>query len=153
MTWQRAVTTAKWVHSHYRFSGPPANFAAVLTEHPIVVDTLDWPQELSGVLVRGRKVSSIGVNANHSRGRRHFTLWHEYYHYRVHGDDWHFQCSELEHRRRERECDVFAANVLMPEEWLARLLRRPQWVIAQKLGVSAQALSLRVEELGLRRYE
>ena len=151
MTSQRAVATARWVHSHYRFSGPPANFAAVLTEHPIAVDTLDWPQDLSGVPVRGRVISSIGVNKNHTWGRRHFTLWHEFYHYLMHGDAWHFQCGASEHRRRERECDVFAANVLMPEEWVAGLLGQPRWVMARNLGVSVQALSLRLDELGLRR--
>ena len=71
---------ARRVHHHFQFPGPPANFAAVLVEFPIAVDLMDWPRDLSAVLVRGEVITSIGVNRKHSRGRCHFTLWHEFFH-------------------------------------------------------------------------
>ncbi|MDP3062680.1 MAG: ImmA/IrrE family metallo-endopeptidase [Chloroflexota bacterium] len=124
MSHRHPIGVARWIHSRYRFAGPPANFAAVLGDYPIEVDFRDWPPDPSGVLVRGVSTSSIGVNRNHSQGRRHFTLWHELYHYLVHDEQLHFLCRPWEHRLQERECDVFAAHVLMPEEWVANT-RRP----------------------------
>lgn len=145
----RPITMARWVHAHYRFPGPPANFVVVLADHPLVVDPCDWPEDVSGVFVPGRMVSSIGVNRNHPRGRRNFTLWHEFYHYLEHQAEWSFQCGEWESWRRERDCDMFAANVLMPEEWMANV-KGPLAPAARRLGVSLQALSLRMEQLGLK---
>ncbi len=151
MALRHPAAVARWVHRRYRFSEPPANFVAVLADYPIRVDYRDWPSdEVSGVFVRGLEVSSIGINQNHSRGRRHFTLWHEFYHYLVHKDEWNFSCGPGESRRRERECDVFAAHVLMPEEWVVSL-KGPLWVAARRLEVSVEALSVRLDELGLRR--
>ena len=152
MSLRHPVAVARWVHQRYRFPGPPANFAAVLADYPIAVDFLDWPPEVSGICVRGRSLSSIGINRNDSRGRRHFTLWHEFYHYLVHSDQWSFHCGPWEDRRRERECNVFAAHVLMPEDWVANS-RGPLWVAAKRLEVSVQALSVRLDEIGLRRMQ
>ncbi len=146
----RPSRLARWVHERYKFSGPPADFAAVLVDHPLTVDFMDWPQELSGALVRAPNISSIGVNINHPPGRRHFTMWHEFYHYIAHGDEWHFQCSSWEKRLRERECDIFASLATMPEEWV-RDLRGPLWLAAEKLVVSKTALMRRLNELGIRR--
>jgi len=47
------VALAWWVHHHFQFPGPPANFAAVQVEFPFSVDLMDWPDDLSGVMVRG----------------------------------------------------------------------------------------------------
>lgn len=147
----RPVQAAQWVHARYRFAGPPAEFVVVLVDADfnIAVDALDWPPEVSGICVRGTLVSSIGINKNDSEGRRRFTLWHEFYHYMAHKDEWSFSCGHLEQRERERECDIFAAHVLMPEEWLAEM-RGPLWVAARKLGVSQQALTWRLQELHLK---
>jgi hypothetical protein len=128
------VALAWWVHHHFQFPGPPANFTAVLVEFPFSVDLMDWPDDLSGVMVRGGGINSIGLNRNHSRGRRHFTLWHEFFHFLVHHQRWHFQCGLREQRRQERDCDIFAAHVLMPEEWVLGL-QGSLWVAARRLEV------------------
>lgn len=141
---------AKWIRKRYFSVGAPANFVAVLMDYPIQVDFRDWPPDLSGIFVRGERISSIGINRNDSRGRRHFTLWHEFYHYLAHEDQLNFHCGPWEHRQRERDCDVFAANVLMPAEWLSDL-NGPLWISARKFGVSVQALTLRLDELKKRR--
>lgn len=152
MALHHPVHVARWIHRRFRFPGPPANFAAVLAEYPIELDFRDWRPDLSGICVRGRTVSSIGINRNDSRGRRHFTMWHELYHYLVHDDRWSFQCGSWGHRLGERECNVFAAHVLMPREWVAEL-QGPLWVAARRLEVSVQALTVRLDELGIRRVE
>ncbi len=147
----RPVRAAQWVHTRYRFPGPPAEFVVVLgdAEFNIAVDARDWPPEVSGICVRGTLVSSIGINRNDSEGRRRFTLWHEFYHYLVHKDEWSFSCGPSDKHQRERECDIFAAHVLMPEEWLAEM-RGPLWLAARKLGVSEKALTWRLQELRLK---
>ena len=144
------VRLAEWVHERYKFPGPPADFAAVLTDFPLTVDFIDWPQDLSGVLVRAPNISSIGVNINHPLGRRNFTMWHEFYHYMAHGDEWHFECSESERHKGERECDIFATHATMKEEWV-RSLNGPLWLMAERLVVSKTALRRRLRELGIRR--
>mgnify|MGYP001601951881 FL=1 len=147
----RPVLAAQWVHTRYRFPGPPAEFVVVLgdADFNIAVDARDWPPEVSGICVRGTLVSSIGINRNDSEGRRRFTLWHEFYHYLVHKDEWSFSCGPSDKHQRERECDIFAAHVLMPEEWLAEM-RGPLWLAARKLGVSEKALTWRLQELRLK---
>jgi len=151
MTLYHPQAVARWIHRRYGFAGPPANFAAVLGDFPIELDFCDWGPDLSGICVRGQKVSSIGINRNDSRGRRHFTMWHEFYHYLAHDDGWNFQCGRgAWQRQRERECDIFAAHVLMPQEWVLNL-EGPLWVAARRLGVSQQALSVRLDELGISR--
>lgn len=150
----RPVRAAQWVHARYRFPGPPAEFVVVLgdPEHNIAVDARDWPPEVSGICVRGTLVSSIGINKNDSVGRRRFTLWHEFYHYLVHKDEYSFSCGPWSNYQRERECDIFAANVLMPEHWLVEM-QGPLWLAARKLGVSQQALTWRLQELRLKLEE
>lgn len=152
MALRHPIAVATWLHQRYRFPGPPASFAAVLVDYPLRVDLRDWPPDLSGICIRGAELSSIGINQNDSRGRRHFTLWHEFYHYLVHADQWSFCCGPGERQRRERECNVFAAHVLMPEEWVVDS-EGPLWVAARRLAVSVQALSVRLDELGIRRLE
>ena len=157
----RPVRAAQWVHTRYRFPGPPAEFVVVLgdADFNIAVDARDWPPEVSGICVRGTLVSSIGINRNDSEGRRRFTLWHEFYHYLVHKDEWSFSCGPSDKHQRERECDIFAAHVLMPEEWVRRYWlheaggpAQAGWallVMARRFQVSAAAMDRRLRELGL----
>ncbi len=153
MPLEHPVRVARWIHKRYQFSGPPVSFAPVLADYPIEVDLRDWPPDVSGICVRAALLSSIGLNQNDSLGRRHFTLWHEFYHYLVHDDEWQFYCVRpWERQRRERECNIFAAHVLMPQEWVVEL-KGPLWVAARRLRVSVQALSVRHDELGIRREE
>ena len=120
MAFRHPQAVARWIQRRYQFPGPPANFAVILADFPVELDFRDWSPDLSGICVRGLKLSSIGINKNDSRGRRHFTMWHELYHYLVHDDQWSFHCGPWQKRLRERECNLFAAQVLMPQEWVCR---------------------------------
>ena len=99
--------------------------------------------------MRCQSVSSIGIKRNDSSGRRHFTMWHERYHYLVNEDRWHFQCRDWHHRLQERQCNIFADHVLMPQEWVVEM-DGPLWLAARELWVSARVLSVRLDQLGLR---
>lgn len=105
----------------------------------------------------------IVVNNNHSSVRQRFTIAHEIGHQQLHYDG-----VEILHRdfissfginRREVEANTFAAELLMPHEEIT------EWVFeeaidliddekairekAEQLGVSFQALSIRLEQLKL----
>lgn len=65
----------------------------------------------------------------------------------MHKNEYSFSCGPWD--KQQRECDIFAAHVLMPEEWLAEM-QGPLWVAARKLGVSEKALAWRLQELRLK---
>lgn len=127
--------------------------------------------ELSGFLYRDRKKQSaiIGVNSTHHVNRRRFTTAHELGHYLLHDfDDVHVdrqfkmwlrseassQGTDLE----EKEANLFAAEILMPPEFIERDIRKigvfdlmDEEVIAKlaaKYGVSTQAMNFRLTYLG-----
>ena len=117
---------------------------------------MEWPAELSGMLVLRGGAALIGLNRRHSPVRRHFSFWHEVGHYVLHRDSW--QLCRLPatgvrgtHAEREREADTFAASLLMPEDWVreSRSELRDLSALARRFGVSSQAMARRLEELGL----
>lgn len=131
-------------------------------------------KDLSGFLLRdveNRRVI-IGVNRRHAATRRRFTIAHELGHFLLHeGERVHVdhtgqlftvklraqtasQGTDLE----EREANWFAAELLMPERFLARELGDSQGLdleddarikaIAKSYGASVQALTFRLANLG-----
>ena len=52
----------------------------------------------------------------------------------------------------EREADIFAANVMMPADWVRRSHRRQSTLqaLARDFGVTPTAMMRRLRELGLR---
>ena len=110
---------------------------------------LEW----SGLLVPAER--KIYVNTSEPEPRRRFTLAHELGH-------WVCQCLEgtaapvycrdkdlstAADRAREREANVFAAELLMPEPLFRDV---PQEEAAARFGVSGEAMAWRLFNLGLR---
>jgi len=93
----------------------------------------------------------ISLRAWEPRTRQRFSLMHEFKHVLDHPHAAHAYRG-MDHDTVERIADHFAACVLMPKRWL-----KSQWFanhqqvpsLALRLGVSAQALSLRLWHLGL----
>ena len=138
----------------------------------------DVEDNLSGFLIRdlNNGTAVIGVNRNHSKPRQRFTIAHEIGHYLLHeGEVAHFDGNRpgftvnLRYREDpkssndiEREANLFAAELLMPARFLERdsriknsdldLLNEDDDVlqeIAKEYGVSLQALTYRLANLGL----
>jgi Zn-dependent peptidase ImmA (M78 family) len=124
----------------------------------------------SGVLLVKDGKAVVIINGKHHQNRRRFSLAHELAHYCLHRQDsveiFHRdQISTLGTKKIEIEANAFAAELLMPEEslkvWMASKEFDPldddiDDVIAQKareLGVSQQALNIRLERLGLVRSD
>ncbi len=127
---------------------------------PIDVVAMEWPDDLSAVLVLRGRGAVIGLNRRHSPGRRHFSFWHEVGHYLLHRtrlERGPLSCSHAPHQRRlepalEREADSFAVNLMMPAQWVRRSLEdRPSVAaLARDFGVTPRAMQRRLRELGLR---
>jgi Zn-dependent peptidase ImmA (M78 family) len=108
---------------------------------------------VSGMLVPAER--AVYVNANDVPGRRRFTLAHEVGH-------WVCQCLEGRgvpvmcraedvapgaDRSLEREANVFAAELLMPEVAVRSVAEKPD--TAAHFGVSAEAMRWRLYSFGL----
>lgn len=126
--------------------------------------------DLSGFLYRDRRrnVAIIGLNGDHHLNRQAFTAAHELGHFLLHDfDDIHVdrqfkvwlrsdassEGTDLE----EKEANLFAAELLMPERFLAKDLEKIGAVdlleedvlskLAERYGVSTQAMTFRLAYL------
>lgn len=130
--------------------------------------------DLSGFLLRdpkgGRAI--IGVNSKHHKNRQRFTMAHELGHFLLHkGESVHIdgfdRAFQLKLRdedsskgtdNEEKEANLFAAELLMPESFLTKdlsdladidLFRQDVLKpLAKKYGVSTEALTFRLAYLG-----
>jgi Zn-dependent peptidase ImmA (M78 family) len=134
----------------------------------IVPDSLEG--DLSGFLYHDAAQKVIGVNTQHAPVRQNFTVAHELAHLLLHDQEQlHVDRAFPTVRLRddtssqgiddaEKEANLFAAEILMPEEFLRNDLAGrstldlydenyiPQ--LAQKYGVSVQAFMFRLQYLG-----
>lgn len=119
------------------------------------------PDALSAFLLRADERAVIGVNANQALVRRRFSAAHEIGHHVLgHADgsvfDYAFPTTAEGEPpgydpQHEREANQFAAELLMPEESLvedAPTLSLTR--LARRYGVSTEAMSFRLLNLGLR---
>jgi Zn-dependent peptidase ImmA (M78 family) len=128
---------------------------------------------VSGMLYRKGEQVIIGVNARQAETRQRFTIAHELGHLRMHPGDKVFidqtvrinlrnQVSSQATDIEEMEANAFAAELLMPGEWVRREVDRlagKRWPgeealvagLAKRFGVSPQAMEHRLMNLGIRR--
>ena len=127
------------------------------------------PDELSGFLMHDKGTVILGVNSLHSPRRQAFTIAHELGHHALHP-----KANFVDHKvlyfrdsrsseasdKREMEANQFAAELLMPERFLKKLLKDETVdlededridEVAKELGVSTQALTFRLVNLNLTR--
>lgn len=122
------------------------------------------PAKVAGLFVYVELLGGcVAINKNHPPERRRWTMAHEYAHFLVSRD--RAEVTPIAPQRRvhdgERLADSFAANFLMPRNGLVRRfheLKRnkggkttPAMLVqlAHSYRVSVQALTLRLEDLGL----
>lgn len=127
--------------------------------------------DLSGFIYRDAKndVTVIGVNETHHPNRQAFTIAHELGHHLLHDlEDVHVDRGfsvKLRSRKasegtsiEEKEANLFAAEILMPTEFLEKDLRDVEDVdlvdegviaaLARRYRVSTQAMTFRLAYLG-----
>ncbi len=142
------------------------NVASVLG---IAVSRTPTEDDISGFLLRNPDGSAvIGINALHHPNRQRFTIAHEIGHFELHKHDQvHVDRSIIKLRNsasskgedpEEIEANGFAAELLMPEEFLRKDLsasaftdlndERRMQQLAKKYQVSVQAMTNRLVSLG-----
>lgn len=168
MSYKRAVQTAESILADIGCR-IPVDVGEIAEAHAVFVAEQDLEDSVSGVLVIKESKGVIGVNANHHPNRQRFTVAHELGHFLLHRDAGRvfvdrspvfFRDGESSEgtSQQEIEANSFAAALLMPETELRKLLndhpidafdemsvRR----LAARLGVSVQALTIRLTRLGL----
>ena len=157
--------------AEHHIQSTPVDVTGVANALGVGVQESPAEDDLSGFLYRDRKHNSavIGVNADHHPNRRNFTAAHELGHFLLHNfDDLHVdrdfkvwlrsdassQGTDIE----EREANLFAAELLMPADFLERdideigafdlLDEKVLKELAHKYGVSTQAMTFRLAYLG-----
>jgi Zn-dependent peptidase ImmA (M78 family) len=97
----------------------------------------------------------ITVNADEPLVRQRFSLMHEFKHVLDHTTKqflYHDRSFQTADEQAERVADYFAACLLMPKRVVKRLWCQGNQnilLLAEKLGVSTQALRFRLDQLGL----
>jgi Zn-dependent peptidase ImmA (M78 family) len=144
------------------------NVRALARELGINVQLADFGDEVSGVLIRKDATAMIGVNWLHHPNRQRFTIAHEIAHHQLHeggtfvdkGTTARFrnQTSGSGTDVEEREANLFAAMLLMPEEAIKKTAKDYPFDVddedqfrafADRFGVSSQAMLLRLREVGV----
>lgn len=144
---------AKELLSRFGITSPPVDVEAIASRCGLAVDYVDLPDGFSGQLRRERRV--IQVNQAHHPHRQRWTIAHELGHYVLGHDTVLFvgDTQELGDPRKfnDREADMFAANLLMPAEWI-----KDDWKttnnykdLARLYWVSGEAMTRRLLALKL----
>lgn len=114
----------------------PVPVDRIARQEGLRIVTAAFDGDVSGALLRQSGVAGIAVNANQSLTRKRFTIAHELAHFllehRPDEDhlDWEFTVLRRDEKSsegtdtREIEANAFAANLLMPKEFLRRDLAR-----------------------------
>lgn len=158
--------------AHHRVHSAPVpvediakTLGADVTREPVEDD-------LSGFIYRDRKANTavIGVNSTQHPNRQNFTLAHELGHFLLHegSDDVHVdrrfqvkfrnEASSQGTDDEEKEANLFAAELLMPADFLKEEMEEIDIVdlddetvlakLARRYGVSTQAMTFRLAYLG-----
>lgn len=152
-----------------------------ITKAPVSVDDIAshmgatvsyevFTEDLSGVLVKEKTRTVIGVNSFHAKTRQRFTIAHECGHLALGHSGEVFVDRTVMRRdgrssqavdRQEIDANRFAAELLMPKEFVLTAVERRQAKkpelsssmlveeLAEEFQVSAQAMEYRLTNLGM----
>lgn len=113
----------------------------------------NFPDSISGTIVKDEDLNVIGVNNGHPKVRQRFTIAHELGHYIMgHDEKTILDDSFDKPTDKEREANKFAGELLMPYHLLKSDIEKEKHDIpslAKKYEVSEQAMSIRLLETGL----
>jgi Zn-dependent peptidase ImmA (M78 family) len=145
----------------------PIDLIAIADTLRAEVREMDLADDISGVLYRDGERRIIVVNRAHSDVRKRFTIAHELGHLALHrGDKVHVDhdfrinlrdpSSATAENVEEIEANAFAANLLMPAQWIWSALDEApidladdgqMAEVATRFGVSQHALLIRIAAL------
>lgn len=137
---------------------PPVDVNRIAEELGFTVVPYPFPEKRKGMIHIGGGDKVIGVNENHPKNMRRFTIAHEIGHYLC--GHQHYENTFIDDEKRyfdphfhqEREADIFAAELLMPKEWLEENIKQrgiDALELAKIYEVSEQAMWIRLTSSGL----
>ena len=159
-----------------KVKSPPVPVDVLIRAQGIEIARNRFDDETSGLIYVDPETrhAVVGLNISHSKTRQRFTLAHELGHFLLHKrsssglhvDDSDFFIKFRDHHssdgsdREEREANSFAAELLMPSSLLERDVKKLREglslsdettvrKLASRYGVSLQALTFRLVNLGL----
>lgn len=158
---RRAEEVLQWCES------PPVDLDAVARRLDVEIRRMDLEPDVSGILYRTPERRVIVVNAAQSLARQRFSIAHEIGHLLLHrGEAVHVDAGFKVNLRDARsssaedveevEANAFAANLLMPADWLRQDVEHSSLdladddalsALAARYGVSTQALAFRLATL------
>ena len=161
---------ARRVFSAAKIEQFPVDVSVVAESLKLTIVRRQFPasERTSGALLRRPEGTVIVVNKSHPAVRRRFTVAHEIGHFVLHDDEVHVDRfrddrSETGTDAKEVEANAFAAELLMPEAVLRTDIGALELLAfdaaaqtqlaqeARRFGVSVQALTWRLSNLGLLR--
>lgn len=154
----------------YNISEYPVMLEPIYTALGFKVFTQKLPKDVSGFIVAQKdnfhdydSPKVIVVNSSESGARKRFTVMHEIAHYVLHrdnADEVYAHRDAGQNSRMETEANLFAANVLMPQEliddalenmsnmyWFEQSVESIIQYIASKFAVSTEAAAVRLRQL------
>lgn len=149
-------------------AAPPVKLEDVAAKLRVRIERADLGEDVSGVLVRRGDNAVIAVNWAHHPNRQRFTIAHELGHFLLHEGGTYIDKGTFARFRDEQsgsgtdqeeiDANTFAAALLMPTEWVRREAHERPFdpaddadisALAAAFGVSGQAMSFRLSNLGL----
>ena len=169
----RIKTLVRRLLVEHSVKGPPVPVEQLAKSVGAEVRYSPFEGDVSGMLFRHGDQVVIGINSLHHPNRQRFSMAHEIGHLLMHqGMEVHVDHTYRVNLRNDLSSQAvdpdeiaanrFAAELLMPEEWLIRDLRGQDIdcegeddlkVLARKYGVSLKALTLRLTNLGIIRSD
>ena len=173
MSREAVKESAANILSNNRIFEPEIDLDKIAGSLGVDVKYEDLDDDVSGFLLVNHKGKTIVINENHPRNRQRFTMAHEIGHHELHLNENSTEQLFLDEKfyrsanpdpsskQQEREANMFAAELLMPEELLkAQMLKEDfninnethSLILAKRFGVSEQAMNFRIGNLGLISY-
>lgn len=133
----------------------PIRHEPVLSRYPqVVVTRMGMDRDTCGIYVESRGKHYITINTNLPMVRQRFSLAHEFGHYILaHGCGMTLQGEQ--DAKREREANLFARRILMPEPLVHATHERMCSIheMAHWFRVHDVTMAIRMQELQLRPFE
>jgi len=148
----------------WHMSSAPVDVFELARDLDIIIKEEKLGSEISGSIESIGDRFKITVNQADSNNRKRFTVAHELGHFMLHSrlinsgitDNKLYRSYDDRKNKKvcshhETEANTFAANLLMPEKLIEDLYSKNQHIsnseLAARLGVSEQALTIRLESL------
>jgi len=172
MTYKTAITSAKNLLQGAGILHPPVDVRNIAKSLSIsIAEAPNKDDGMSGLILRSDGKTLIGVNASHHENRKRFTIAHELGHFKLHDKgvfvdhekNFHvkFRSKHTGFDPEESEANAFAAELLMPEEWIKSDFETLKNsfstlgiegiidVLTKKYEVSSEAMRIRLDCLSL----